>query len=76
MGSSLPAFLSDGELNPLSNPSLNPGDDGGGLLLLLFSEGRLLLFSKAPNPPNGFAPIVSKCKKCSSSVFLILVALF
>src|SRR6266540_6829369 len=79
-GSNPSAFPPDGELKPSPKPLPNPnggnGDGSGGLLLLLFPESGLLLFPKAPNPPNRFTPTIPKCEKCLPLVFTLLVALF
>jgi len=76
LGSNLPAFPSDGELNPPPNSlsNLSNGNDDG---LLLFSEGGLLLFLlKALNFSNRLFSIVLKYKNIPSPMFLILVILF
>ncbi len=72
------AFSPGGGLKSLLNPSDDNGSsDGGRLLLLLFSEGRLLLlFPKAPNFSIEFASMILKCKKCFPLVFTLLIALF
>jgi len=59
------------------NPSPNSDDDSGGSRLLLFPRGGLLFsLSKIPNPPNGFAPMVSKYKKYHPLIFPVFVILF
>ncbi len=59
-GSNPSAFPSNGGLKPPPNPPSNPSSSNGSgkLLLLLFPEGGLLLFSKALNSLNRFASIM------------------